>query len=67
MLKKKGVPSDDFIVFVYDDIARSYLNPYPEKMYKNCQVSDSLRIWISHNVLSGGYDVDPRCAKDYTG
>eukprot|EP00210_Caulerpa_lentillifera_P002432 g2331.t1 len=51
MLKKKGMTDDDIIIFIYDDIARNYYNPYPGKIYN----------------IPDGYDVYPGCNKDYTG
>eukprot|EP00210_Caulerpa_lentillifera_P002414 g2315.t1 len=51
MLKKKGMTDDDIIIFIYDDIAWNYYNPYPGKIYN----------------IPDGYDVYPGCNKDYTG
>lgn len=51
ILKSGGIPVDQIITFVFDDIAHNPENPYPGQIFNR----------------PGGENVYPGCAKDYTG
>eukprot|EP00210_Caulerpa_lentillifera_P002410 g2311.t1 len=67
MLKKNGVPSDNIIIFVYDDIARNSYNPFPGKIYNVPGMYIASLHARKMFICVGGADVYPGCNKDYTG
>eukprot|EP00210_Caulerpa_lentillifera_P002412 g2313.t1 len=67
MLKASGVPSDNIIVFVYNDIARNSYNPFPGKIYNVPGMYIASLHARKMFICVGGADVYPGCNKDYTG
>lgn len=66
LLRERGLKDENIITFVYDDIAYSRENPYQGQIF-NAPGQVSLICSNSDFDVTGGKDVYPGCAKDYTG
>ena len=56
ILSENGVPKENIIVMLYDDVANDPLNPFPGKLFNK-----------PSNSSYPGIDVYTDCQKDYTG
>lgn len=65
LLRKQGIPDENIITFVYDDIAYNWKNPYKGKIFNAPGYLLFFQTDSKPNI--GGENVYPGCAKDYTG